>query len=141
MARRKRKGSSEATLDMTPMIDVVFQLMIFFIVTLKMTKDYNPEVKMELTKHGPLLKNEEKAALVVEVDRRGYLSSHNAKMDKATFRTLLKSRYDHLGEFPVLIRADKRTRHQDVRAVMDICSETGLWRLTFVGIKDRKIPE
>jgi len=36
MAReRKRKDDSRATLEMTPMIDVVFQLLIFFIVTLK----------------------------------------------------------------------------------------------------------
>lgn len=36
MARKsKRKNDQGATLEMTPMIDVVFQLLIFFIVTLK----------------------------------------------------------------------------------------------------------
>jgi biopolymer transport protein ExbD len=138
MPRKIHKSrSSPASLDMTPMIDVVFQLMIFFIVTMKITKDFNQDVKMQLTRNSPLLKDEP-GPLVVEIDRRGILSSHNAHMDRETFRRILKGRYDRMGAFPVLIRADKRTRHQDVRAVMDICSETGIWELTFVGIKEKK---
>ncbi len=36
MAKKKKKpAASQAALDMTPMIDVVFQLIIFFVVTLK----------------------------------------------------------------------------------------------------------
>lgn len=126
-------------MDMTPMIDVVFQLMIFFIVTLKITKDINPDVMLQLTKHGPAVKNEDvRQTLVIEIDRRGNLSIHNAKMNRDVFRQMMQSRYRRMGEFPVLIRADRRTRHQDVKAVMDICTEVGIWKISFAGIKEPK---
>ncbi len=40
---------------MTPMIDVVFQLIIFFVVTLKMTTDVNPDIVLEDGKNGVTL--------------------------------------------------------------------------------------
>ena len=138
MPKTRKREHSPAQLEMTPMIDVVFQLMIFFIVTMKMQQDHNPDVKLELTKHGPMIEKEDPMSLVVEVDRRGILSSHNAHMDKATFKRIIASRYNRRGAFPVLIRADKRTKHKDVKAVMDICTEVGLWRISFVGIKEKK---
>jgi biopolymer transport protein ExbD len=136
MARKEK--SPPATMDMTPMIDVVFQLMIFFIVTIKMSQDINQDVKLEMTKHGPVLKGEDPRTIVVEVDQRGYLSSHGAYMTKEQFRKIMKSRYNRMGTFPVLIRGDRRTRHKDVKAVMDICTEIGIWRISFAGIKERK---
>jgi len=136
MARKEK--SPPASMDMTPMIDVVFQLMIFFIVTIKMSQDINPDVKLELTRHGPVIEGEDPRTIVVEVDRRGVLSSHGAFMTKETFRNIMRNRYNRLGTFPVLIRADRRTRHQDVKAVMDICTEIGIWRLSFAGVKEKK---
>jgi biopolymer transport protein ExbD len=40
--------------------------------------------------------------------------------------------------FPVMIRADKRTQHKDVRKVMDLCTDVGIWRIDFAAIKDPK---
>jgi biopolymer transport protein ExbD len=140
MPKLKREYSP-ASLDMTPMIDVVFQLMIFFIVTMKLTQDFNPDVKLELTRHGPMIEKSDPRTVVIEIDRRGWLSSHNAKMDKDTFRRIIHARFNRQGAFPVLIRADRRTKHQDVKAVMDICTEIGIWRLSFAGIKEPKTRE
>jgi len=141
MPKARRKEDTPASVDMTPMIDVVFQLMIFFIVTMKMTKEVNPDIRLELTKHGPVIEKTDPRTVVVEIDRRGWLSSHNAKMDRETFRNIIRARYNRQGPFPVLIRADRRTRHQDVRAVMDICTEVGIWRISFAGIKEPKTAE
>ena len=40
---------------------------------------------------------------------------------------------------PVLIRADRRTKHTDVKAVMDICTQSGIWRINFAAIKEEKL--
>ena len=50
-----RRSSEQCEIDMTPMIDVVFQLIIFFVVTLKMTTDVNPDIVLEDGKHGVTL--------------------------------------------------------------------------------------
>ena len=43
---RGRSRNDDGELDMTPMIDIVFQLIIFFIVTITITKEVNPEIEL-----------------------------------------------------------------------------------------------
>ena len=38
----------------------------------------------------------------------------------------------------MLIRADRRTQHEKVRKVMDICTAAGIWKLSFVAIQEHK---
>ena len=137
MAKRNlpHEGSE---LDMTPMIDVVFQLMIFFIVTIKMDADVNKDITLEEGKHGPIIKpSEDSRMLVVELDKRGSISIHNAHMDTGTFRQIMRARVARLGQnFTVLVRGDKRARHKDIRKVMDICSSVGIWKIQFAAIQE-----
>lgn len=139
MAKRKRKrNNAGCELDMTPMIDVVFQLIIFFIVTMKMEESANPDIKLEHAKEGPEYKGDNPLTMTIEVDRRGWLSMNNIQLTPNTLRNMVKHRYNKYGTFPVMIRADKNTKHEDVRKVMDICTESGLWRIDFAAIKEVK---
>ena len=133
-----KKRSEGCETDMTPMIDVVFQLIIFFIVTLKMDEAKNEDIQLEMGPHGPPIKEQHHTTIIVEVDRRGWISMHGAKMSKSHFRKFMINRFKKHGEFPVIIRADKRTRHKDIKDVMDLCTEAGLWRLNFMAIKEKK---
>ena len=129
-------------MDMTPMIDVVFQLIIFFVVTLKMTTDVNPDIVLEDGKNGVILTqdNMPPSTLEIEVDRRGRVSIHNATLSPSMLTTIIKNRINRFNsnEFPVLIRADRRTQHEKVRKVMDICTAAGIWKLSFVAVQEHK---
>lgn len=120
------------------MIDVVFQMIIFFIVTIKMDENVNEEIKLEDAKDGPLYKGEDPHTMIVEVDRRGWLSINNIQLSEGKLREIIHGRFRRRGTFPVLIRADLRTQHKDVRKVMDICTEIGIWRIDFAAIKEKK---
>ena len=134
MARRHSGGCE---LDMTPMIDVVFQMIIFFIVTVKFTENFNEDIRLENGPNAQEIKTKDMAAtMIVEVDKRGWISLNGAQTTPAQLRSLIKRRYDRMGEFPVLIRGDYRTKHRDIRTVMDICSESGIYQITFVAIKE-----
>ncbi len=140
MARKKSRSSEGCELNMTPMIDVVFQLIIFFVVTLKMTKDVNPDIRLEDGRHGETItaKNQPPQTIEIEVDRKGRLSIHNARMTRDQLEAIIINRCRRLGTFPVLIRADYRARHEHVKAVMDICTANGVARVGFVAIKEPK---
>jgi biopolymer transport protein ExbD len=132
----KKLKLDEMELNMTPMIDVVFQLIIFFVVTLKMEDEFNKEIHLEKGPHGPAIKSEgQSSTLVIEVDSKGRLSMHGLRIDRNLLTGMLHRRYNKVGEFPVLIRADKKTKHQDVRAVMDLCTSVGLWKINFAAVK------
>jgi biopolymer transport protein ExbD len=135
MARRETEGAS---LDMTPMIDVVFQLIIFFIVTYKIEDRINEDVRLEPAKHGPAIEKKDPRALTIEVDKRGWVSIHGAQLTLRKLKEILKTRYNHYGEFPVMIRGDARAMHRDIKSVMDVCTESGIWRINFVAVKEKK---
>ena len=52
---RKRRQSETSEVNMTPMIDVVFQLIIFFVITIKMETEMNESIVLEEAKYGPEL--------------------------------------------------------------------------------------
>jgi biopolymer transport protein ExbD len=133
--------TDQCEMDMTPMIDVVFQLIIFFVVTLKMTSDTNKDIILEDGKNGVIIteKNRPPSTLEIEVDKRGMITIHNARMNQDQLDTILRNRVNKLGnQFPILIRADFRTKHEEVKKVMDICTRRGIWKLSFVAIQEHK---
>lgn len=139
MAKHRHKGShAGCDIDMTPMIDVVFQLIIFFIVTMKMEQDANPDIVLADAKHGPAIEEEDPRTMVVEVSRRGWISIRGAQLTRKKFASIMRGRFKRYGAFPVLIRGDYRARHEDIRAVMDICSQIGIWRINFAATKEKK---
>ena len=136
---RTRRTDEGCALDMTPMIDVVFQLIIFFVVTFKMTDNINREIVLEDGRHGPIVKEMPPTTLIIEIDRRGTISINNGRMNEQMLAKILKNRVNRIGnEFPLLIRADRRTKHEKVRRVMDACSAAGIWKLSFVAIQEHK---
>ncbi len=139
MAHHKQRMTEGCECDMTPMIDVVFQLIIFFIVTIKLEETHNPDIELEYAKHGPVIKEQDPRTMVIEVDQRGWITMHGARMSQQQLAQVLQGRYNRMGVFPVLIRADHRTRHQDVRRIMDTCTAIGIWRISFAALIEKKM--
>jgi len=136
-----KSHTSQCEIDMTPMIDVVFQLIIFFVVTMKMNQDSNEDIVLEDGKHGVILTADSMppTTLEIEVDRRGRISIHNATLNESNLRDILRARVSKHGfEFPVLIRGDRRAQHEKIRRVMDICAASGIWKLSFVAVEEHK---
>ena len=136
-----RKSSENPQLDMTPMIDVVFELIIFFVVTLKMAVEKDETVQLEDGKHGIELTAEElpPSHLVIDIAKSGRISMCNFTITPNEIRQRVRDRKRKFGsEFPVLIRADYRTQHRYVKEVMDACTVEGVWKLSFVAVYDRK---
>jgi len=143
---KRRKTDEECEMNMTPMIDIVFQLIIFFIVTLTMNSDYNTDIKLDLGPYGEEIKNSSEEtsqalSITIEIDRKGRISYANIPMTYAQLKNTLHQRRVRYHMFPVLIRADSQTPHEHVRRVMDMCASMGIARVSFVAIKEPKTPE
>ena len=135
-----RKSQENPQLDMTPMIDVVFELIIFFVVTLTQANAKDETVRLEDGKHGIELTPDElpPTHLIVDVARNGRISMCDVTITPAELGRRVKERMRKYGEFPVLIRADYRAKHKSVAAVMNACTQNGIWKLSFVAVYDRK---
>ena len=135
-----RKLTENPQLDMTPMIDVVFELIIFFVVTLKMAQEKDETIRLEDGKHGIILTPEElpPGHMIVDIAKNGRISMNNGTMTPEQVGQRVKDRYRRYGEFPVLIRADYRVKHEHVARVMNACTANGIWKIAFCAVQDRK---
>ncbi len=135
----KHRHQEGCELNMTPMIDVVFQLIIFFIVTISMTESRNEDIRLEDAPHGREITGRETSSpltLVIEVDRSGRVSISNLPMSHQQLANIIDHRRRRYTTFPIMIRADYRTQHRHVKQVMDICTALGIGRVSFVAIKE-----
>ncbi len=132
-----KKPRDEGGVNMTPMIDVVFQLIIFFVCTAVMDQQSIDEsIKLAMSPHGPAIEKKDPREVVVEVDAKGRISIARNYMNDAFLKNLLrKIVIDHGQTTPVIIRAAGGAKHEDVRKVMDACAYAGLWKVSFAATK------
>ena len=134
-----KKNYPDAQLDMTPMIDVVFQLIIFFITTVDMeSKALDTKVRMAMSPNGPVEDVKDPRTVVVDVDSDGTISIMKTRLSEGQLLNILnKARNSSWQNTPVVIRGDLAAKHEQVKRVMDICGKAGLWKIRFAALKEK----
>ena len=134
-----KKQYADAQLDMTPMIDVVFQLIIFFVVTAAMQdKAMETNVRMAMAPNGPIESVKDPRTVTVDVIEDGTIQIMKTRLSEGQLFTILNNARKTSGQStPVVIRGDLLAKHEAVKRVMDICGKAGLWKIRFAALKER----
>jgi biopolymer transport protein ExbD len=127
---RKRRSPE---LNLTPLIDVVFLLLIFFMVSTTFQRE--SEIRVEL----PQASAEEPLEgpprfLDITVDREGrfYVNQEEVvNTEVETLKQAIRKAAMQESDLPVIINADAQTPHQAVIKVMDAASQLGYLRMSF----------
>jgi biopolymer transport protein ExbD len=130
--RLKRRNSKNLILDMTPLIDVVFLLLIFFMVATTF-QDVNSSVNIELPKSSSTNKIKVKTLEIkINKDLETYLIINQldgkTQMKKLNHEDLKKELGENLKiskDKNVIISADKNVNYQSLMEVLDIAKEAG----------------
>ena len=134
-----RKQYPDAKLDMTPMIDVVFQLIIFFVVTAAMQdKAMETNVLMAMAPNGPVETVKDPRTVIVDVVADGTIQIMKSRVSEGQLFTLLNNARKTAGQStPIVIRGDLTAKHEAIKRVMDICGKAGLWKIRFAALKEK----
>ncbi len=119
--------------NVTPLIDVVFLLLIFFMVSTTFERESQiqvelPEVSAEADPEQP------PRVLDITIDREGRFYVNQREVINTELETLkraLEKAAMKESELPVIITADAQTPHQAVMTAMDAASQLGYLRMTF----------
>ena len=127
-----RPGHREETVDvnLTPLIDVVFLLLIFFMVTT--TFDRHAKLKVSLPEASTKSTQQQNEPLVLSIDAKGNYFINDRQVVNKTLETLKQAIQKTLGEdkdVAMVLRADANTPHQAVVRAMDAASPLGLMKL------------
>ncbi len=115
--------------NLTPMIDVVFLLLIFFMVT---TTFLDPEraIDIELPRaESGAEAQQQQDELIVNVEEDGTFVLDGITLSFDQLQDRLKGAAQHNAETPVTIRGHRRAQHQAIVQVMDACGVAGLSNL------------
>jgi len=132
---RRNKQPLEITL--TPMIDVVFLLLIFFMVTTTFSQQSELKINLPEAKGTEAESKEKVIVLTINADGLYFINGDdglphqliNQKND--TLRRALIQTAGNTRLIPFIISADGKTPHQAVVTVLDIASQLGFKKITF----------
>ena len=123
--RRKRPQPDEATFQMTPMIDMTFLLLIFFMVTTRMSKE---KVKMDVklpTASAAVMPDDLSNRDIINIDGAGAFYIANEQVTREALASYLKERFKNAPPLRIYLRADKAVAYGELMAVMQILRDGG----------------
>ena len=129
MNLREESDWDDAVINLTPLIDVVFLLLIFFMVT---TTFLDPEREIEVELPTAQSGGEPQRApeeLILNVMQDGRVFMEQRELARAELDTVLKSAAQRDATTPVTIRGHRLAAHEKIVQVMDACGSAGLSNL------------
>ena len=121
--RFRKPREDEIRLSIAPLIDIVFLLLIFFMVTSHF--DVASGVRISLPKVAKRILNQEKNRITLVIDKSGHTYLEGKRMDMKALQDKMKKLLKEKGIFQVVLQADKDVSHGKVVQIMDLAKTAG----------------
>ncbi|MEW7867772.1 ExbD/TolR family protein [Aeromonas diversa] len=123
MRRQPKRQRDEIQIDMTPMLDIVFIMLIFFIVTTSFVREAGLEVhRPEATQ----AKTQKSSSIMLAVGAKGEIYLDRRPVDVERVKASLARMLAEQPEASLVIQADERVPHGRVVRVMDEAKAAGV---------------
>lgn len=132
----KRQGDREISLDLTPLIDVVFLLLIFFMVTTSFTD--RTQLSIDLPEAHGEIQLQQPETLEVLINANGEYHVNGQRLINDNFATLKSAISQQLEEFSsaiFIVTADGNAPHKAVVTAMDVAGQLGITHLSVTTIR------
>lgn len=113
----------ESSIDMTPMLDIVFILLIFFVVTASFVKETGIEInRPEASTATP----KETANIKIAIDATDTIWIDKRQVDERSVRPVLERLHIENPQGALIIQADRRSTNDKLVSVMDAARNAGI---------------
>ncbi|MFK7830410.1 MAG: ExbD/TolR family protein [Congregibacter sp.] len=132
----RRQSRQELSVNLTPLIDVVFLLLIFFMVSTTFTRE--TQLSVDLPEATGLARDEVDQQIEILIDEQGNYRVNGDALIDARLRTLQAAIYKvSKGDttLPLVISADAQTSHEFVVRAMDAVGQMGFSRLSIASVQ------
>ena len=135
--RRTRRGVLP-TIQLTSMMDVIFLLLFFFITTSVFSQwEYQIDITLPSAQSGRVPERLP-GEIIINITKDGRVSVNQQDLTL----DVLKTRLDRLAKYfpgqPVVLRADKETRYEDLIKVVDTCRKADIWNFSMATSEEKK---
>lgn len=116
----------ESEINITPLIDIVFIMLIFFIVTATFVKETGIDVNRPDAQTAVL---KEKANILIAIDDKNNIWIDRRKVDVRSVRPNIERLHAENPQGSVVIQADKESKTETLIAVMDASRQAGVYNV------------
>ena len=120
-----------ATMQLAPMIDIVFLLLIFFIVTWQYTRSETELSVSVPTAEEGVQKSRSRGEIIISVLADGTIRVEGNSVNFSQLREKLTAIAKQHKNQPVRIRGDGGVSYQRIVEVIDTCQKSGIWNISF----------
>ena len=123
-----REEEEEAKINLTPMLDVVFIMLIFFVVTATFVKEVGLEVNQP--EDDQATPNPQDHKIVVRITSRDRIRIARRDVDWRSVRANIERMHAEYPEAPVVIQPHPESRTETMVHVMDSAREAGVEKVS-----------
>lgn len=132
----KKKAKKDIKLDITPIVDTVFILLIFFALSLKFTASSSLDIN--LPEISSLESIREATEITIQITKKGTIYINQIRTDPGSIYELLKKTKAETPKCNVLVQADENVSHGKVVHLMDLCKRAGFNKISIAAYFDKK---
>ncbi len=132
-ATRPTATGSSAELDLTPMLDVVFIMLIFFIVTASFIKEAGIEIERP---EATTAEKKENVNILVAVSATNEIWIDQRRVDIRSVRAVIERMHAENPKGAVVVQADKASNTETVVGVIDAAKEAGVLNVSLATMDD-----
>jgi biopolymer transport protein ExbD len=139
----RRKQRENVDINLVSLIDVVFVLLLFFVVTTTFTRETQLRVELPEAVSGSPAEDQQIKQLDIAINAEGALSVNNQVLQKNDLATLMDAlQKESKGDtnLPLSISADGKTQHQSVITAMDAAGKLGFSHLRMTTVEAAPAP-
>ncbi len=114
----------ESSVDITPMLDVVFIMLIFFIVTATFIKEAGIDVDKPAAATAIV---HEKASILIAIDANDNIWINRRQVDMRSVRSIVERLHAENPKGTLVIQADRESRNDALVQVMDASRRAGVY--------------
>lgn len=121
----------ESNIDMTPMLDIVFIMLIFFVVTASFVKETGIEInRPQATTATP----KETANIKIAIDSQDSIWIDKHKVDERSVKAILERLHIENPQGALIIQADKKSTNDKLVRVMDAARQAGISAISIAAV-------
>ena len=121
------EDNEDSAIDMTPMLDVVFIMLIFFIVTASFVKEAGIEVNRP---DAQTATKQDRANILIAIDKNGAIWINRRKVEVDQVRANIERLHAENPQGSVVIQADQDANVKRLVAVMDASRQAGVYNVS-----------
>jgi biopolymer transport protein ExbD len=127
MRRRRDRQEEDSEVNLTPMLDVVFIMLIFFIVTASFVKEAGIDVSRP---PAATAERKERGNILVAISESGQIWIDKRQVDVRALRPNIERLHAENPQGAVVIQADKDSKNGLLVDVMDAAREAGVFNVS-----------